>query len=95
MQLLDGVEVAGLQIDLAVGVAVNLGVKAASVAIFFAVAGALSCIWHNHLAQDRSMVAAVRVAGWGSTAVASAFFAIALLTVPLTLPVEAGVVGPV
>lgn len=36
------------------------------------------------------MTAVVGVGGWVSTAVASVFFAITLLTVPLTLAVEVG-----
>lgn len=90
VQLLDGIEIAGLQIDLAVGVAVNLGVIAASAAIFFAMAGALCCVWRNRLEQGRFMTAVVSVAGWAASSVASVFFAVTLLTVPLALAVEVG-----
>ena len=38
VQLLEGTEIAGLEIDLAVGVAVNLGIITASATIFFAMA---------------------------------------------------------
>ncbi len=90
VQLLDGIEIAGLQIDLAVGVVVNPGVITASAAIFFAIAGALCCIWHNRLGQASSMATVASVAGWIASLMASAFFAITLLTVPLTLAIEAG-----
>jgi len=90
-QLLDGIEIAGLQIDLAVGVVVNLGVITASGAIFFAMAGALCCAWLNRLQRGGTITTVVSVAGWVATSVASVFFAITLLTVPLTLAIEAGV----
>ena len=90
VRLLDGIEIAGLQIDLAVGVVVNLGVIAASGVIFFAMAGALCCVWRNRLEQDGPMATVVSVAGWTACSVASVFFAITLLTVPLTLAIEAG-----
>ena len=90
VQLLDGIEIAGLQIDLAVGVVVNLGVISASGTIFFAMAGALCCVWHNRLEQDRFMTTVVNVAGWIACSVASVFFTITLLTVPLTLAIEVG-----
>ncbi len=90
VQLLDGIEIAGLQIDLAVGVVVNLGVITASAAIFFAIAGALCCVWHNRLGQASSMATVVSVAGWIASLMASAFFALTLLTIPLTLAIEAG-----
>ena len=51
VQLLDGIEVAGLRIDLAVGVAVNPGIVTASATVFFAVAAALCCVRHNCLGR--------------------------------------------
>lgn len=90
VQLLDGIEIAGLQIDLAIGVAVNLGVIAASGTIFFAMAGALCCVWRNRLGQISFFPIVVSVAGWSATSVASLFFAVTLLTAPLTLAIEAG-----
>lgn len=90
VQLLDGLEIAGVQIDLAVGVAVNLGVFAGSATIFFAMIGALCRVWHNRLQQGRSMAAAVSVGSWVATTIALASFVLTLLTVPLTLAVEVG-----
>ena len=89
VQLLDGIEIASLQIDLAVGVAVNLGVIAASGVIFFAMAGALCCVWRNRV-RAGTVANMASVAGWVFTAVASVFFSNTLLTVPLTLAVEVG-----
>ena len=90
VQLLDGVEIAGFQIDLAVGVAVNLGVVVASGTIFFAMAGALCSVWRNRLERTGAMAAVMSVVSWTATTVASMFFIITLLTVPLTLAVEVG-----
>lgn len=90
VQLLDGLEIAGFHIDLAVGVAVNLGVFTASGTVFFAMVGALCCVWHNRLEWGRPMTTVVSVVGWAATSAASALFAVTLLAVPLTLAVEVG-----
>lgn len=54
VQLLDKSEIAGVEVSLAVGAAVNPGILVAAVTIFFAISAAICCTWHNrllHLAQ--------------------------------------------
>lgn len=90
VQLLDGMEFAGFQIDLAVGVAVNLGVMAASATVFFAMVGALCCIWRNYSRRAGVSAIAAGVLAWIATSVGAALFTITLITVPLTLAIEVG-----
>ncbi len=90
VQLLDGIEIAGLQIDLAVGIAVNLGVIAASATVFFAMVGALCCVWRNYLGRTGAPAILVGVFGWVATSIAAVSFTITLITVPLTLAIEVG-----
>lgn len=90
VQLLEGTEIAGLEIDLAVGVAVNLGIITASATIFFAMAGALCCVWRNYLGRVSAAAIVVGVFGWIATSIGAVLFTVTLITVPLTLAVEVG-----
>lgn len=91
VSLLEQTEIAGREVSLAVGAAVNPGVATAAAAIFFALCGALCCAGYNHTRGRRRLVSAV--AGWLSwfcTAVAMAFFMATLILTPLTLAVQVG-----
>lgn len=90
VQLLEKTEIAGIEVNLAVGAAVNLGVIVAAVAIFFAVPGAIFCTWHNRL-QDHALAAVVAFCSWLFTGVAFIFFVATLALTPLTLAVQVGV----
>ena len=88
VQLLEKTKIAGLEIDLAVGVALNVGVAAAAVTVGFAMTAALCCIWRNRMEGAGAM--ALGVAGWAATIMATVGFALTPVTVPLTLAVEIG-----
>ena len=90
VQLLELTEIAGLKIDLAFGIAVNLGVVAAAAAIAFAMAAALCCVWHNRLGRASVIATALSVAAWTFTSVATICFILTLATIPLTLAIEVG-----
>ena len=90
VQLLDGVNIAGFNIDLGVGAAVNPGVLMASLVIFCSVTAALLCTIHNRL-PDRSFVQTFTgVISWLATVVAFVFFVLTLALVPIALAVEVG-----
>ena len=91
VSLLDQTEIAGREVSLAVGGAVNPGVATAAVSIGFALCGALCCAGYNQTRGRRRLVSAV--AGWCSwlcTAVAMVFFMATLILTPLTLAVQVG-----
>ena len=90
VQILEGVNVAGFDIDLGLGAAVNPGVLMASLVIFCSVTAALLCTIHNRL-PDRSFVQTFTgVISWLATIVAFVFFVLTLVLVPIALAVEVG-----
>ena len=90
VQLLDKAEVAGVEVNLAVGVVVNPGVLVAAVTIFFAMIGAVSCAGRNRLPEHKLTARLVSVISWIATGVALAFFAATLILTPLSLAVQVG-----
>ena len=88
VQLLEKTRISGLEIDLAVGVALNVGIVAGAATVAFAMAAALCCIWRNRLEGAGAM--AFGVAGWSATTIATGSFILTLVTIPLTLAVEVG-----
>jgi len=90
VQILEGVNVAGFDIDLGLGAAVNPGVLMASLVIFFSMTAALLCVIHNRL-PDRSFVQTFTgVISWLATIAAFTFFILTLALVPIALAVEVG-----
>ena len=73
VQLLEKTEIAGIEVSLAVGAAVNPGVIVAAIAIFFAVSAAIFCTFHNRL-QGHALAAVVAFCSWLFTGVAFVFF---------------------
>ena len=90
VQILEGVTVAGFNIDLGLGAAVNPGVLTASVAIFFSMAAALLCVIHNRLGERTFGRRLTSVCSWLATIAAFAFFILTLALVPIALAVEVG-----
>ena len=90
VQILEGVNIAGFDINLGLGTAVNPGVLMAVAAIFFSMTAALLCVIHNRL-TDRSFGRTLTsVCSWLATIAAFAFFVLALALVPIALAVEGG-----
>ena len=92
VQVLEGANIAGFDIDLGLGAAVNPGVLMASLVIFFSMAAALLCVIHNRL-PDRSFGRTLTsVVSWLATIAAFVFFilTLALALVPVALAVEVG-----
>ena len=90
VQILEGVNVAGFDIDLGLGSAVNPGVLVASLVIFFSMTAALLCVIHNRL-RDRTFGRALTsVASWLATVAAFVLFILTLALVPIALAVEVG-----
>ena len=89
-QVLEGVTVAGFDIDLGLSAAANPGVLTASVVIFFSMTAALLCVTHNRL-DDRTFGRSLTsVCSWLATIAAFAFFILTLALVPIALAVEVG-----
>ncbi len=90
VQILQGANIAGFDIDLGLGAAVNPGILTASVAIFFSMTAALLCVIHNRL-RDRTFGRSLTsVCSWLATIAAFAFFILTLALVPIALAVEVG-----
>ena len=90
VQILEGANVAGFNIDLGLGAAVNPGVLTASVVIFFSMTAALLCVTHNRLGDRTFSRALISVCSWLATIAAFAFFILTLALVPIALAVEVG-----
>ena len=91
VQLLEKSEIAGVEVNLAVGAAVNPGVLAAAATIFFAISAAVCCTWHNRLGEDRSVARLASFLSWTSTCFALAFFMATLILAPLSLAAQVGI----
>ena len=90
VQILQGAHIAGFDIDLGLGAAVNPGVLTASVAVFFSMTAALLCVIHNRL-RDRTFGRRLTsVCSWLATIAAFVFFILTLAFVPIALAVEVG-----
>ena len=90
VQILEGANVAGFNIDLGLGAAVNPGVLMASLVIFFSITAALLCVIHNRL-NDRTFGRTLAsVVSWLATIAAFVFFVLTLALVPIALAVEVG-----
>ena len=90
VQLLEKTEIAGIEVNLAVGAVVNPGVLVAAVSIFFAVSAAIFCAMHNRLQGHELACALVAICSWLSTGIAFVFFAATLVLTPLSLAVQLG-----
>jgi len=90
VQILEGVNIAGFNIDLGVGAAVNPGVLMASLVIFCSVTAALLCVIHNRLPDRTFGRALTSVCSWLVTIAAFTFFILTLALVPIALAVEVG-----
>ena len=90
VHLLEGVSIAGFDINLGLGAAVNPGVLTASVVIFFSMAAALLCVIHNRLTGRAFGRTLTSVVSWLATIVAFVFFILTLALVPIALAVEVG-----
>ena len=90
VQILEGTSVAGFDIDLGLGAAVNPGVLMASVVIFFSMTAALLCVIHNRLTNRTFGRTLISVVSWLATIVAFMFFVLTLALVPIALAVEVG-----
>ena len=90
VQILEGANVAGLNIDLGLGAAVNPGVLTASLVIFFSMTAALLCVIHNRL-RDRTFGRSLTsVVSWLATIAAFVLFIPTLALVPIALAVKVG-----
>ena len=90
VQILEGVTVAGFNIDLALGAAVNPGVLMASLVIFFSMTAALLCVVHNRLADRTFGRTLTSVFSWLAAIGAFVCFILTLALVPIALAVEVG-----
>ena len=90
VQILEGATVAGFDIDLGLGAAVNPGVLTAAAAIFFSMTAALLCVIHNRLPDRTFGRTLTSVVSWLATIAASVFFILTLALVPIALAVEVG-----
>lgn len=90
VQILEGVTVAGFNIDLGLGATVNPGVLMASLVIFFAVTAAMLCVIHNRLSDRTFGRTLTSVVSWLATIAAFVFFVLTLVLVPIALAVEVG-----
>ena len=90
VQILEGASVAGFDVDLGLGAAVNPGVLTASVVIFFSMTAALLCVIHNRLTDRTLSRTLTSVGSWLATIVAFAFFILTLVLAPIALAVEVG-----
>ena len=64
VQILEGVSIAGFDINLGLGAAVNPGVLVASLVIFFSMTAALLCVIHNRLSDRTFGRTLTSVASW-------------------------------
>ena len=91
VQLLEKTEIAGFEVNLAVGAAVNPGVLFAAATIFFAMIAAICCAWRNRLRYGESTAGLVSFISWTATVLASLFFVATLILAPLSLAVQVGI----
>ena len=91
VQLLEKTEIAGIEVNLAVGAAVNPGVLFAAATIFFAMAAAICCTWRNRLSNGEFTARLVSFMSWAATVLASLFFIATLILAPLSLAVQVGI----
>lgn len=90
VQLLEKSEIAGVEVNLAVGAAVNPGLLVAAATIFFAISAAICCAWHNRLGDDQRIARFVSFLSWASTCFALVFFMATLILAPLSLGAQVG-----
>ena len=90
VQILEGATVAGFDIDLGLGAAVNPGVLTAAAAIFFSMTAALLCVIHNRLPDRTFGRTLTSVVSWLATAAAFVLFVLTLALIPIALAVEVG-----
>ena len=90
VQLLEKPEVAGVDVNLAVGATVNPGVLVAAANIFFAISAAVCCTWHNRLGEGQTIASFVSFLSWASTCFALVFFVATLILAPLSLAAQVG-----
>ena len=90
VQILEGANIAGLDINLGLGTAVNPGVLTASLVIFFSMTAALLCVIHNRLSDRTFGRTLTSVISWPATIAAFVFFILTLAMVPIALAVEVG-----
>ena len=91
VELLEKTEVAGIEVSLAVGAAVNPGVLTAALAIFFAMSAAVCCVWRNRLSDGGMGAGLVSFLSWTATGFALVCFVVTLVLTPLSLAVEVGI----
>ena len=91
VQLLEKTEFAGLEVNLAVGAAVNPGVLFAAATIFLAMVAAICCTWRNRLSDGEFTALLVSFMSWTATVLASLFFIATLILAPLSLAVQIGI----
>lgn len=91
VELLEKTEVAGIEVSLAVGAAVNPGVLTAALAIFFAMFAATCCAWCNRLSYGGTVAGLVSFLSWTATGFALMCFLVTLILTPLSLAVEVGI----
>lgn len=90
VQVLEGATVAGFNIDLGVGAAINPGVLMAAQVIFFSMTAALLCVIHNRLSDRFFGCTLTSVFSWLATIGAFVCFILTLALVPIALAVEVG-----
>ena len=90
VQILEGANVAGFDINLGLGAAVNPGVLTASVVSFFSMTAALLCVIHNRLPDRTFGRSLTGVVTWLATIAAFVFFVLTLALVPIALAVKVG-----
>ena len=90
VQILEGVNIAGFDINLGLGAAVNPGVLTASLVIFFSMTAALLCVVHNRLTDRTFGRTLTSVASWLATIAAFVLFIPTLALVPIALAVKVG-----
>jgi len=90
VQLLEKSEIAGVEVNLAVGAAVNPGVLVAAATIFFSISAAVCCTWHNRLRDGQTIARFVSFLSWAATCFALVFFMATLILAPLSLAAQVG-----
>ncbi len=90
VQILEGANIAGFDVNLGLGAAVNPGVLMASFGVFFSITAALLCVIHNRLRDRTFGKTLTSVCSWIATIVAFVFFVLTLALVPVALAVEVG-----
>lgn len=92
IRILEGLDVAGFNIDLGVGAVVNPGVFMASAVVFFSMTAALLFAVLDRIQHLWTVIRVmVSIGGWGATITSFVFFIATLVLVPLSLGVEVGI----